>query len=297
MLGMKNPHQDILVGNITKCAQLDLPFIRRNEFIGKNVVIVATGPSLSSPATIAKLKKYAKFPNNKIMALKEAIRFCHENGIRVDFSVSMDPGPRQATEIKTPRVAGVRYIVATSCHPDLFFHLREHDVELFHSSCGAEDKDNELTEVELYYKFWPEHLDIMGGGFTVLNRALIVTKYQGFNKKILIGADMGWRDGQDHYFDGAFGLNGNFSGPNIELPAGFVDSKSWWTKQDMLASAADIAMAMKDRSNHIEVEGDSLIKSLSRKSEQFLREVIHPEKRSKSHIVPYFPLAKSEVAA
>lgn len=187
MLPMRNPHQDILPGNIRYAAATGLPLVRRNSYAGKNAIILATGPSLTKPESIDKIRKYAKFPNNKIFALKEALRVCRELEIRVDFSVSMDPGERQATEMKTPIYPGVTYLVASSCNPLLFEHLKAQKVMIFHSHCGAKDPETNENEDDLYAKLWPGYLDVMGGGLTVLNRAIMLSHYMGFNKKILIG--------------------------------------------------------------------------------------------------------------
>lgn len=276
MLPLRNPHQDILHLNIRAAAKSGLPLVKKNCCAGRNAILLATGYSLTKPETLEKIRKYAKFPNNKIIALKEALRVCRENDIRADYSVSMDPGERQATEMKTPIYPGVTYMVASSCHPSLFEHLRDQKVEVFHSACGAKDPETGENEDEMYLRLWTGHIDVMGGGFTVLNRAVMLSHYMGFNKKIMIGADMGWRDGEDHYFAGAYGLNGNHSGPDIN-DGGVIDGRNWNTKMDMLASAADLALAIKHKRWNLHVEGDSLIRSLSKRSEAFIRAAMHPK--------------------
>lgn len=286
-----NPNFDDLERHIRSAAVRGLPMVRRNGYAGaQGAVVCGSGPSLTIAATLKRIGRYLE-RGWHVIACKEAIRLLVERGVRVDFSVSMDPGEGQGR--KTHRDAGIVYCVASSCHPALFDHLLgdELTVWLFHSACGC------AGEAGLYRALFPCG-DVMQGGYTVVNRAVSLAKYMGFPKIALAGADFGWRPGRDeldqlraenaideavyrrakrsartggYYARGAREAAGN-AGANL-TDHGMVDGKPWMTRPDLLASAVAIARASK-RGQIDTILGDSLAAALARRDEEFLKRVL-----------------------
>jgi hypothetical protein len=283
--------------------------VERNSHRGRRAVICTTGPSIKLPSAIRRIKTLSRRRGAIVFGLKEAIPYLIEKGVKVDYSVSMDPGgDRQVA--RTPAVPGVTYCVASSCHPKLFDHLLAHQctVKVFHSACGYNPSEYtpgmvvecgtlaapqvtmvegkvvlktmdgfefsplvslSLSEIDVYQRLFP-CADTMEGGFTVTNRALALAKYMGCGKVTLAGADFGWREkGGSHYSD----LVGVGDPHNSWMSDhGAVDGREWYTRPDQLASAVDVARKIKR--GEVEVLGDSLAGALSKREDAFLDQVV-----------------------
>lgn len=278
-LRLVNPVQGQLHLHLEFSAELvrrGIPMVEPGVLQGRKVVVTGSGPSLRKFQTIDKLRKLVK-TGTIVFGCKESIRVLLDKGIPVHFSVSVDPTQGQASDAKTPLHPDIHYLVASSCHPALFRWLTGHKVSIFHSACGAWDKDRGETEADIYQKHFPS-AHVMGGGFTVLNRAVMLAKFMGAGEIWLAGADFGSRQRDQHYFRGAVGKAGNTMGSPELTDGGRIDGKAWWTRDDMLKSAADLALGIKESqgtAQQINVIGDSLAASLARHNDSFIRAAAH----------------------
>lgn len=272
-LQLTNSQTAFLPMNIEYSASLKLPFAKKNLLENeRGVVICGTAPSLVSGATLREIKSLQR-KGYKVMAVKQAIRILPEYDIGVDYSVAMDPGEKQIR--KTPIDWRVKYFVASSCHPVMFDYLQKGGVEIniFHSACGAATHD--MAEMDLYAKFYPNdctYEDVAMGGFTVVNRAVALSEYLGAKRIVIAGAPFGWREGDDYYAPTVTEPASNASGPTLDDQAR-VDGKKWFTKADLLPSAASLARKAKANPARFSFIGDSLAASLARKSDAFLERV------------------------
>jgi hypothetical protein len=273
-----NPNVPMLGKHIEHAASRKLPLVRHNQHADLyGAVICGSGPSLLSKRTLNAIRAKARNPKWRIFACKESIRFLRERNIRVDYSVSMDPGANQ-TE-KTYRDKDITYCVASSCNPVLFDWLLDYGckVNVFHSACGWPN------EVIAYRQLFGSG-DTIIGGFTVLNRALGLAEYMGFQNFVLAGAQFGWRQDQDYY---ATGAKGKHLTDVTMTDHGAVDGKAWWTRPDMLASAVAIAhLKQKRKPGTITILGDSLAQSLSKRSPEYLRDIANIGKPKPIQVPP-----------
>lgn len=260
-----NPNFEHLAEHIRASAARGLPMVPREAYgRARGAVICGSGPSLTTPATLARIRGYQR-RGWHVIACKEAIRLLLDRGVRVDFSVSMDPGAEQWR--KTARDAAIVYCVASSCHAALFDWLLDEEltVWVFHSACGCPG------EAALYASLFP-CADVMQGGYTVLNRALALAVYMGFPRRVLAGADFGWRPGAAGYYAaGAREAAGNLGADLTDQ--GLVDGREWLTRPDLLASAIAVAR-LKRRGAVDAILGDSLAGALARRDEAFLKRVL-----------------------
>jgi hypothetical protein len=282
------------------------PMVEKDCHSGQHAVICSTGTSIKDPAVISKVKRLAK-KGHIVFGLKETIPYLREKGIKVKYSVSMDPGGDRQID-RTPLDQNVIYCLASSCHPKLYDHIHGAGcrIQVFHSACGHGEEtykpgiftqagandfaimpgvhtlktlegDHEFTpivplvknELQLYEELFG-NADTMCGGFTVTNRALALAKYMGFDKIYLAGTDFGWREeGKSHYSDlvSVKPIDGSYMTDH-----GKIDGTPWFTKPDQLASAVDIAQ--KQKSGEIKVLGDSLAAALSKHDDAFLDEIV-----------------------
>lgn len=301
-----NPEFGKLGRYIAAAAARRLPIVRKDMHAGeRGALIVALGPSIQKPAVMREVRNYARL-GWTVFALKEAVRWLKDKGIRVHYSANMDPGAGEVR--RTPIYPDVTYCLASSCHPALYDHVIEGGAKVlvYHSACGYAEHEVKAgfalelgtdqqaivlgeyemattdgypfapvvqaraNEVEVYRRLF-EHADVVIGGFTVANRALGLAKYMGFDKVVLAGADFGWRvDGKDSYYAGfvdAEPLNDVWM-----TDQGRVDGKPWKTRPDLLASAVDVARHIKQ--GRVKVVGDSLAAALAKHPDEYLDRVV-----------------------
>jgi len=256
-----NPNTGNYERNIRHAASLGLKQARRNQEKGKTVVICGSGPSLKDELVLAELRELVKSEGDNliIMACKAAIKYMTEQGFKVTYGVSMDPGAHIACDEKISKVPGVTHIMATSSDPEVFEYLKDEKVMLFHSATGYEH------EVKLYNSLFKDGW-CAGGGYNVVNRALSLAQYMGFKKFVMVGTDCGWRE------DASFYVDGNEQRPGVDMKdGGMVDGIPWNTRPDMLASGIALAKVAKTiGQENFTFLGDVLPAKLRHKSEEFL---------------------------
>jgi len=290
----ENPETKNLTKHIKANAKLGLPMVLKGcHSDARGVVICGLGHSLTTPGVLRKIRAAQK-KGWLIFGIKEAITFLIKKGIKVDYSVAMDPKPDQVA--KTPIHKDVIYCMASSCHPVLYKHLMDNDCEIriFHSACGATDEfmapgfvldltptqtcifasqiemrtDDGLDfspvctaqrdEVGMYHELFGDGTTVQGG-FTVANRALGLAELMGIHPIVLAGCDFGWRDGRSYYpsYSNGKPLDNVFLNDH-----GKIDGKNWHARADMVASAVEVAKLVQD--GRVKVWGDSLAASCAK---------------------------------
>lgn len=295
-----NPNVDNYKRNIEHASDLHrnhgYSMIQKDMLKGKAAVICGSGNTLGDEDVLDAIRK--KQENGALLvACKQAIKFLHDKGFKIDYAVSMDPGAHIACPEKIYKAPGVKHIIASSSDPELFDYLKGEEVLIFHSACGVEN------EVKLYQDLF-DNPDCMGGGYNVINRALSAFLYMGCLPITLAGVDSGWRAGQSFYVDGTNNRpgvdmcdNGRVEMTQAEQTLyralsekvankqdltdeevallGNLQSKVWHTRPDMLASAVALAQVAKQYSEQdFEILGKVLPHSLRYKDEAFLKECV-----------------------
>lgn len=253
-----NPNSGNFERNIRQTSALPYNMIKPDELKGKNVVICGSGPSLTNPDVLEKIKKLQE-DGYILVALKKAIKVLHEKGFKIDYAVSMDPGAHIACEDRIYKAPGITHILASSSDPELFKYLEGEKIKIFHSACGLPN------EVTLYQQLFTDGT-VMGGGYNVTNRAAAAFLYMGVNHMVFAGADGGWRDNEKFYADGTDNR------PGVDMQDGCkVDGVRWNTRPDMLASSVALTrLAKKLGKDRIEFLGDVMPAKLMQKPEEFL---------------------------
>ena len=258
-----NPNSDNYERNIAHAASLKLPCYKQDQLVvdgvKPTVVVVGSGPTLSTPEVIAEVRKHVE-AGALIFACKAAIKILHDEGFKVDFAVNMEPGAHVAKPTKIFKSPGTTHIVASSCDPALFDYLKDESVIIFHSATGYEN------EVKMYQELF-ETSTCMGGGYNVVNRAVSAAFFMGAGTVVLAGTDCGWRKDQQMYADGPAHREG------VDMSdKGVIDGTEWMTRPDMLASGVALAKLAKKRPNDIIFIGDTLPSKLVLKDDEFLKQ-------------------------
>jgi hypothetical protein len=269
-LPLNNTAAEHLVANIQSAAARGLPMISADDCAGRPALIVGTGPSLNDPDVRARIRELAG-AGAAVFATKGATAVLADMGILPDFAVSCDGQPSQVR--KTPAVPGVRHLVASCCHPDLFDHILGFaaGVEVFHSACAADDEE------ALYRMLFPGPLWVAQGGATVINRALACAWLKGCTHFHVAGADFGVRGDDMPTDDTAYAAGSSgFDRPGDVWfnDGGNLDGRTWQTKPGLIRGAIHIAAGV--REGHVTVIGDSVAAALARRPEPldwFLHEI------------------------
>lgn len=139
-----------------------------------HAIIVGAGPSVSQFTDSIRSHKEAGRP---VVAVKGAHDWLRGQGITPDIAVSMDSQARSLKffKDKSPETC---YLLASKVHPDVFDHLTDCQVVVWHAWFG-DDTD----------KLYPPAATMVGGGSTSGLRAITLAWLMGFRKVSLYGFD------------------------------------------------------------------------------------------------------------
>lgn len=134
----------------------------------------------------------------RIVSMNNAWRLLVENGIKPDTHIMLDARPENADFVKDAP-EGVRYLVASQCHPDVFEALKDRDVVMWHNGYG----DNTFLRAALD-PWWDEGPDqrpciLVPGGGTVGLRAFWLSAFSGYKTIHGYGLDSSYADDGAHH--------------------------------------------------------------------------------------------------
>jgi hypothetical protein len=279
--------------NLTACAcetPTLAPLARKDQYKGKTVCICGSGPSLKKSA-----RRIRRGEFDHVWGCNDALIWLTQNGYNCTHGVGIDQSPDLYTECwKDP--PDVRYILATSVDSKLPEYLRSHgrdNITFFHSFIGF-DKEYELYG--LLYDFTV----LSGEGLNVVNRAIGVAEFMGYDKVYVAGADCAFGKRKENGKDvDTFHVHGD----KVEgiVLRGKFDGQNWRTKPDMLVSAISLVGTQHRMGSRLELLGNVLPKALKYKDKEFLdsciRWVTPEEKRQRESelaIARYAPNLDSE---
>jgi hypothetical protein len=203
--GGLNMAVDDLRANIARNIARPLPQVQPHEENDQTVLILAGGPSLNDFADEITARRKA---GAKVITVNGTYHWALDHGITPSAQIVMD-GRRFNTRFVAPKLPGVKYLLASQCHPDLFDQVGEENVIIWH----AESPDIGTDQFESHY---------MGrwygipGGSTVVLRALALLRMLGYRKFELYGFDSCLK-GNDHH---AYAQPENDGEPVVTLNVG-----------------------------------------------------------------------------
>ena len=153
------------------CAR-DLPRIQPHYDLRTDpVAIVCFGPSLNDTWEQVRDFKY-------VFSCSGSHKFLLEHGITPGWHVEVDPRAHKVQLIGPPH-PDVEYLIASTCHPAVFDHLKGCKVTLWHVFDNAEDGLRTLPTNE-----WA-----LTGGCGVGLRAMTIARFLGFTEQHIFGMD------------------------------------------------------------------------------------------------------------
>jgi uncharacterized Rossmann fold enzyme/2-polyprenyl-3-methyl-5-hydroxy-6-metoxy-1,4-benzoquinol methylase len=135
------------------------------------VAVVCFGPSLNQ--TWEEVKNF-----KNVISCSGSHKYLVEKGIIPNWHVEVDPRPHKIQLIGQPQKE-TEYLIASACHPDVFKHLQDYNVKLWHVFDPSEDGARLLPRGE-----WA-----ITGGCDVGLRAMVIASFLGFRSIHVFGMD------------------------------------------------------------------------------------------------------------
>lgn len=182
------------------------------------VAIVAFGPSLID--TWEEIKKF-----KYVISMSGSHKFLIERGIIPTWHTAVDPLPKNTPILIGQPHKDVEYLISSTCHPDVFEHLKGYNVKLWHVFATEDEGLRVLPPGE-----W-----CLTGGSDIGLRSLTIARFLGFTNFHIFGKDGSeGKPGQKHAGDHP-GSNSQYC--LTEYPVG--SGKMWRTTPSMLHCAKE----------------------------------------------------------
>ena len=204
------------------------------------LVLVGSGPSL--PTVIEEIRA-ERVKGRPLLAINGAHDFLYEHDLPPDLFLTVDP--RDLRHNLKHKDRYTLYLLASRCAPEVFEHLKDQRIMLWHSW----GKGEEVDAVKSITKY------AIGGGSTSGLRAIMVGYMMGFRNFILFGYD------SCNAPDGTKRFDGSQTGVTRDVICG---DRTFSCNMAMAAQANEFQLCtyglMPDI--HIEARGDGLIAAI-----------------------------------
>lgn len=188
--GAVNLSDEALIANIRSAIQRPYPQIRPQPNQIDRIVLVGSGPSLAS--TERELRD-AVFAGAKLATVNGAYHWCLERNLQPSVQIVMDGRASNARFVE-PAIPRCKYILASQCAPETWDAVDGRpDVWMFHAASGEADGVKTLLDTHYLGQWFG-----VGGGTTVITRAITLLRSVGYLRFDLFGVDCCWMDGQHH---------------------------------------------------------------------------------------------------
>ena len=158
-----------------------LPHIEKSyQFRNEPIALVCFGPSLNDTWEEIKQYKY-------VMSCSGAHDFLVQRGIIPTWHVEVDPREHKVGLMGPPQPE-TEYLIASTCHPKVFDHLKDAKVKLWHVFDAEADALRTLPRGQ-----WA-----LCGGCSVGLRTMTIARFLGFTDQHIFGMDGSARGEESH---------------------------------------------------------------------------------------------------
>ena len=190
--GRVNVSDEILLDNIRSAIRRPHPQIRPNAPNGDRVVLVGGGPSLED--TEDELVQLVR-EGAKLVTVNGSYQWCLDRNLHPRTQIVMDARASNARFVD-PVVPGCRYVLASQCAPETWDAVEgRSDVWMFHAADRTEGPTKDLLDAH-YLGRWCA----VGGGVTVVARAIALLRIVGYVRFDLFGVDCCFLGGKHHAY-------------------------------------------------------------------------------------------------
>jgi hypothetical protein len=190
--GQVNVSDETLLANVALAIRRPYPQIRPQSPNGDRVVLVGGGPSLND--TEAELVDLVR-AGAKLVTVNGAYQWCLERNLEPKTQIVMDARPTNARFL-SPALPHCRYMLASQCAPETWEAVagRPH-VWMFHAAAGGDGALKDLLDRHYLGQWFG-----VGGGVTVVSRAIMMLRALGYLRFDLFGVDSCFMGDQHHAY-------------------------------------------------------------------------------------------------
>lgn len=257
--GLVNTDDETLRAHVTSAMGRGHQQVRRQALQPDRICLLGGGPSLND--TLPELLELLR-DGAKLVTVNGAYHWALEHNLTPQTQIVMDARASNARFVDPP-LPRCHYAMSSTCHPDLWDRLEGRErVWIWHPVQRA---DPMAADLDAYYlKAW----EPVGGGTTVITRALFVLRMLGYVRFDLFGVDSCWLNGQHHAYgqaendgDHRYRVTVNPSG-HPEMAREF-QCAGWHLKQ-----IEDVLKILRINGQHflLNVHGDGLLAYVMRSS-------------------------------
>jgi hypothetical protein len=190
--GQINVADESLLANVRSAIRRNHPQIRPQPPTYERAAIVGGGPSLNS--TLSELTDVLK-EGAALITVNGSYHWCLEHNLIPKTQIVLDARPSNARFVK-PYLPNCRYVLASQCAPELWDAVEGYqNVWIFHAVNEAEGPFKDLLD-DYYHGNWYG----VGGGITVVTRAISLLRSIGCLRFDLFGVDCCFLDGEHHAY-------------------------------------------------------------------------------------------------
>lgn len=243
-----NTQREVYMANVRENCARDLPWLAFGAPHDRQVAIVGGAPSVRH--ALMELR-YRQAIGQDIWALNNSYAWLIEHEIQPTAHFLIDARAENIEFLKPTR--GVKYFLASQCHPSLFEALKDFDVTVIHMlTDGMEEYLSAFDTTK------PTHL--LGGGTTVAMKAMLVAHETGYRKIHLYGVDSSYQDAEHHAYPQAL----NDKERRLEV---FCGERSFSCAPWMVTQAEDfqgLAQYVSNAGTTVTVNGEGLLPHVAR---------------------------------
>lgn len=190
--GQMNVSDEVLLANVRAAIRRPYPQIRQQAPNPDRVVLVGGGPSLNDTVDelVALIREGAK-----LVTVNGAYHWCLERNLSPRSQIVMDARPSNARFL-SPRIPMCNYLLASQCAPETWDAVEGRpDVWMFHAAAGSDGPLKELLDRHYLGQWFG-----VGGGVTVISRAIMLLRALGYLRFDLFGVDSCFLGDQHHAY-------------------------------------------------------------------------------------------------
>lgn len=197
MRGHINVTEDTILDNVRSAIRRGYKQVQPYAPRPERVIVLGGGPSLEDPAIQKEIRNLV-FRGAKLVTVNGTYQWAIERNLQPKAHLVMDARPVNARFLQSDApLDKLQTLVASQCAPDVFDAIDgRDDVWLFHAISGDEDTALKAILDEYYMGQWVG----IGGGTTVVSRAVTLLRTLGYLRFDLFGVDSCWMNGAHHAY-------------------------------------------------------------------------------------------------
>jgi hypothetical protein len=178
--GTVNTPEATILEQIRHSVRLQHPQVYPQPEHGHRAVLVAGGPSIGEQeGAIVE----AAWSGAHLVTVNGAYQWCLARNLKPTIQIVLEARPPAAAFLE-PVLPGVRYCLASQCHPDAWRCVQDGDTWIWHA-CRPEDDSRKAVLDSYYGGRW----HAIPGGTTVTIQGLMVLRSLGYLRMDLFGVD------------------------------------------------------------------------------------------------------------